>query len=403
MSRATPLISPEAIIRFAERLYDTYCDRWLAGNVDDFFPVYVRKDFPQVNSLSKPVLANGLERLRQHSKTQGELGYSIDWQRKLSRVHGNNELPRTITIESLPDLLKLARQRRRFEQAVRSVERIRAAEPELEHWLRTHFRRLPSPDRIESLLEVIAFTRQHPHSELLLRDVPIRGGTKFIEQNLPVLRQWLDLLLPPEQINSWTTSFASRYGFRETQPLREFCLLDPALSHELGRPDSHMSLPLHVLESLAVSNVTVIVVENRASFAALLESFPPLKTPLPRTMALWGCGDAVVELARLDWLEQNRLLYWGDIDLQGFQILSRFRSRFPATQSLLMEEAWLDRLANFTEPGKPTSEPAPHYLNAAERQTYERCRVHNLRLEQERLKPQLAAVIKQLILQPTPT
>jgi hypothetical protein len=49
----------------------------------------------------------------------------------------------------------------------------------------------------------------------------------------------------------------------------------------------------------------------------------------------------VQTLADVDWLQNKKLHYWGDIDTHGFAILNRFRTIFHQAQSFLMDRETL--------------------------------------------------------------
>jgi hypothetical protein len=56
-----------------------------------------------------------------------------------------------------------------------------------------------------------------------------------------------------------------------------------------------------------------------------------------------GGGGAVSLLLESRWLETCRIVYLGDIDVSGFEILSRLRAKFSDTQTVLMDGATLQR------------------------------------------------------------
>ncbi|MDR1077537.1 MAG: DUF2220 domain-containing protein, partial [Propionibacteriaceae bacterium] len=122
----------------------------------------------------------------------------------------------------------------------------------------------------------------------------------------------------------------------------------------------------------------VIVCENLASVVNL--------GPLPGCVAVHGLGHDVGELGPVPWIRSARVLYWGDLDSHGFRILAQARQTWPQTESILMDEATLDRFSWLAVP-----EPKPHrspigYLTAAERAALARLREGGLRLEQERVE-----------------
>jgi hypothetical protein len=61
----------------------------------------------------------------------------------------------------------------------------------------------------------------------------------------------------------------------------------------------------------------VLIVENKVNLLTLPR--------LPGTLAIGGLGNAVMLLRYCAWLGSVSITYWGDIDVQGFEILSRLR------------------------------------------------------------------------------
>jgi hypothetical protein len=60
------------------------------------------------------------------------------------------------------------------------------------------------------------------------------------------------------------------------------------------------------------------------------------------SMVLFGMGYGVIELARkAAWLHATEVIYWGDLDSNGFDILSQLRAELPGVRSMLMTpELW---------------------------------------------------------------
>ena len=74
---------------------------------------------------------------------------------------------------------------------------------------------------------------------------------------------------------------------------------------------------------------------------------------LPRyagSVGFFGSGFAVHLLAEVEWLHHCKIIYWGDIDAHGFQILSDLRGHFPHVHSVMMDQQTLAlqyQLVNF--------------------------------------------------------
>ena len=74
-----------------------------------------------------------------------------------------------------------------------------------------------------------------------------------------------------------------------------------------------LSIPLSQFEKLNLPLQKVIIVENKTSLYTTL-TLPNMKN----TLAIFGSGYAVLNLKNVKWFQQLELLYWGDIDAQGF-------------------------------------------------------------------------------------
>jgi hypothetical protein len=112
--------------------------------------------------------------------------------------------------------------------------------------------------------------------------------------------------------------------------------------------------------------------------------------PLPNSIALWGKGFDVSALSNAQWLRDSQLLYWGDLDIQGFQILSLLRRDFPTAQSLMMDRQTFELFRKFEVPGKPATLATLPHLTEWEADMADYLAIHNLRLEQEHISPQYA-------------
>jgi hypothetical protein len=105
---------------------------------------------------------------------------------------------------------------------------------------------------------------------------------------------------------------------------------------------------------------------------------------MPGVVAVHGRGYAVVQLDRVGWIRGAAILYWGDLDTHGFNILSRCRSRLPQTRSVLMDSVALGEFRELA-----VIEPAQAHgvtgLTSAESAAYREIEQGRLRLEQERI------------------
>jgi hypothetical protein len=382
------MVDPDEIRRKAENLYRGCLRAWLEGD-ETFFPrVVPARKTPDASDIAGAV--ESIRRLREGSKEALGYGYTVEWQEVRSRTFGRNTLPARILFETRDDFLRFVGKDKEFAAFREAVTRLRVELPELGPWVRFNVQRLiESAPELEGLLGVVRFLCEHPRPNLFPRELPVPVDTKFVERHKSVLGEWLDLVLPPHTIRADEEHFERRYGLRYAEPHLHVRLLDSELQRELGFPWPEFSLPLETLAGLPAPPRAVFIVENRVNLLTL--------PPLPRTLGLGALGKGVTLLRYLPWLGSVPVVYWGDLDVQGFEILSSLRAIFPETGSVLMDAQTLARWEYLCTCGNaPGLEGLPH-LTDSERAAYDRCRNKNLRLEQERLpKEAVLAAISRL-------
>ncbi len=237
---------------------------------------------------------------------------------------------------------------------------------------------------VDGLLNVVEYQKLHPRPGVFAREIPLSVDTKFIEQNAGILEPWLNIVLPPETIRADERHFERRFGLRYAEPQVLLRFLGPALQRSAGSPWRECSVPLHSLAESPIEAVTVIIVENKVNLLTL--------PPMPVAIAIGGLGNGIVDLTYVPWLANCAVWYWGDLDVEGFEILSRLRIRFPQTRSLLMDAATLERWKDsLTVPGSKRQPSVPPLLTDVEMAAFSLCVADNLRIEQERI-PQAAVI-----------
>jgi hypothetical protein len=107
--------------------------------------------------------------------------------------------------------------------------------------------------------------------------------------------------------------------------------------------------------------------------------------PLADTFAIFGGGFLIERLQAIRWLEDCLLLYWGDLDAQGFQILSLLRGLFPRTISVLMDAPILSAFREYAVRGIASAAASLPHLTREEHALFKCLTREQLRLEQERI------------------
>ncbi|WP_197319955.1 DUF3322 and DUF2220 domain-containing protein [Saccharomonospora sp. NB11] len=221
------------------------------------------------------------------------------------------------------------------------------------------------PNDVEVLLRVVAWLRQHPDvSTWTLRQLPIPGmHTKWLDSHGSLVRE--------------VSGRDVRAEVRPRLAVVHLTYVDPEYTASGRR--RHDAWTAGDLHDVAYPPRTVLVVENRDCRLW----FPPV----PDTIVVEGAGKAATSLlGNVPWLRAaDHVVYWGDIDADGYAILDRFRAALadptvaPPTSvtSILMDDTDLHRYAehgvNHDKAGRPltaSSEILPN-LTEAERLAYD--------------------------------
>jgi hypothetical protein len=371
------MISPEEIRAKAQRLYPRLLAAWATSAQAELFPFRLPANLTPIPR-DIPATIKAVDNLRSASKAVTSSGYTIHWKEVNSRDFGNNRFPEQLTIDSCEDLLTLAGKHKHFAVTCHVAQQIRAQLPGLNDWVIASIRRLADlADAVDGLLQVTRFFLANPWPDCYARQIPVAVDTKFVERNQAVLAEWLNELLPASAIQADESKFALRFGLRDGQPHVTVRTLDPTLQIELGLPFDEFSVPLRSLRQLAIRSAKVIVVENQLNLLTL--------PAIPRGIAIRGEGRAVTRLRALSWLAQNAVHYWGDIDVEGFQILSSLRTYVPHARSILMNTRVLQDNAERIVPGSGANANEPPLLDEKEITAFWQCQSNNHRLEQELL------------------
>jgi hypothetical protein len=377
------VITPGDIRQKATRLYLPFLRAWLQEEA--FFPL----DFP-IGKLPTDYLAlrKAVRDLQAQSKEQRGLGYTLEYQVQQKRASGTQTLPVRVVIETEQDFLRLIGRETEFGQFRQDVALIRAGLTELEAWMKRYPQRVIEQHEIwAGLLAVCRYFLEHPRPQMYTRELPISVHTKFIEQHRGIVRELLEQILPVEAIVAEAETFEQRFGLLEKEPLVRVRLLDGQLDKRYRLPIDELSIPASQFTALdLLRGQRCIVTENEMAFLTL----PPHR----ETFALFGGGFMVHNLARVPWLAECSIYYWGDLDTQGFQILSRLRSLYPHVTSVLMDWETFSTFADYCVESTPCSIQHLPHLTHEEHDLFVYLTEHNLRLEQERVSH--SYVVRQL-------
>lgn len=317
-----------------------------------------------------------LTELIAHSKEKKGYGYSIEYQKVKTRKHGEQDIPVSISFLTEQDYLKYIGKEQGTVGFRKDVERILSAFPELVEWVcRFPNKVLDNHELWGDLLKVCTYFRSNPKPQMFIRELPIQVDTKFIERNKGIIKEVLDIIIA-KSVNPDEMRFETHFNLRYDEPVVRFRVLDKAMSQMLFSGIDDLSVPINQFQEVEIPVEVVYIVENKMNML----TFPPIH----KSIVVWGHGFGVDLLKDVMWLRSKKIYYWGDLDTQGFQILSEFRTHFKQVQSFMMDRNTFD-LFYEGDKGTETNVEKDLCLTSEESEMFKYLKENNLRLEQEKI------------------
>ncbi|WP_113662373.1 Wadjet anti-phage system protein JetD domain-containing protein [Pedobacter nanyangensis] len=366
------MITVEEIRKKAARIYPDILRSSLL--CVESFPLNLRSD----KKLSKDFAAMSREiaHLMSEAKDRKGYGYNVISEKVKTRSHGFQDIPLSIRFDTLQDFLKFIGKVKEYEEFECACNLINSEIPELKEWtVKNPLKIVQNQNEWENLLKVCKwFLHNYRRGEFYIRELPIDIHTKFIEANTGVIKSLLEVLIP-DRIKHDERMFEKRFGLKYAEPRIRIRFLDERLFVEGRFKD--ISIPLHEFADADFDCRRIIITENKMNFLTL----PEMKD----AVAIWGGGFAVKNLKDIEWLKGKAILYWGDIDAQGFEILAQLRSYYPQTISVMMDKETFNRFAVYQAQGTKSNIILRQWLTDAEQELYNLVREKSLRLEQEKI------------------
>lgn len=341
------------------------CDKKASDTIAEY-----QKEFNDIRSLSKEVKG---------------YGYTIHWKTVKTKMLGTQGLPSKIKFETAEDFERFLQKVKEVDVFRKNVALIKGRFPKLQCWIEKYpLKVIDNSEYWSDILKVLDYFSKNPQPQLYIRELPIEVHTKFIEQHKALIGELLDIVIK-EYINTNEKEFEKRYNLRYDEPTVRMRLLDRTLAKKLFYGLDDITIPISLFLKLRIQISKVYIVENKVNFL----TFPLI----PNSIVIWGKGYGVASIKESELLKSTELIYWGDLDAQGFEILSQFRSYFGQVKSLLMDKATFDNYFE-KEYGIPSKINVKLNLTTEEEELYQYIKVNNYRLEQEKIPQRY--VIEQL-------
>ncbi|WP_111706560.1 Wadjet anti-phage system protein JetD domain-containing protein [Lutibacter citreus] len=369
------MISAKEIKIKAERKYKNF----LQSIVEkiEIFPLVILGDKKPGKSLSN--FKDEITNLIASSKEKKGFGYTITYEVRKTKLLGTQSFPSSIYFETKNDFIKFLKKEKEVDLFILLSKQTIEEFPESKPWIEKYPLKLVANISVwNNILKVCRFFKINPKPNLYIRELPIKVHTKFIENNKGIIKELLDIIIA-NSVNLFENDFEKRFSLKYSESLVRFKILDELISSEYFSGISDISIPVSQFSTLKIPVKRVIIVENKINLYTTL-TLPNQEN----TIAIFGKGFQVSNIKNIEWLNEVEILYWGDLDAQGFEILSQVRGYFPKTQSILMDENTFDK---FFENDLGTISKVSIELNLTEPELviYNKLKENNWRLEQEKI------------------
>jgi len=373
------MITPKEIKNKAEKKYISFLQELVVKK--PFAKLVIRGD-KSYNKSSLAEFEKEIQLINSQSKERKEFGYTLEFQKVKTKYIGTQDLPTLIYFDTEKDFLKFLGKEKEVELFGKSVKKIIEIFPELKEWIvKNPIKVIQSQAEWGGILNVCLYFRQNPKPNLYIRELPINVHTKFIERNQGVIKDLIDVLIS-EHINKDEKQFEKRFNLKYSEQQIRFKILDKEISQIYFSGLDDLAIPVSQFETLNLPINKVLVVENKTT---LYTTTTFLTLPkMEKTIAIFGGGYSVANLKNVNWFENIELIYWGDIDVQGFEILSQFRGYFQQTKSIFMDFVTFGKFFE-NDLGTLTNISTVLNLTVSEQELYNILKTNNWRLEQEKI------------------
>jgi len=127
------------------------------------------------------------------------------------------KIPAKIFFESFDNYLGFIKRKNDFQKILEAQNLLTSAFPKLIEWTKSNPIILLNNSMLwADVIKVCRFFVENmPPYEYYLRELPIEVHTKFIEDNVSIIKTILDLLLPSEKKNYSDNDFSARYFLKK--------------------------------------------------------------------------------------------------------------------------------------------------------------------------------------------
>jgi hypothetical protein len=227
-----------------------------------------------------------------------------------------------------------------------------------------------------NIARISSFIINNPQSNLYQRELPIAVPTKFLEKNITIITSFISNFIPLKNVDNkyQKLGLLDKSFLIKIRSTNNFKVFDS--QNNLSCTSETITLTPKEFEKFNHSSKTIFIVENETTFY----NFPIRKNEL----CLYSGGFSILSFKNNNYLRENSLFYFGDLDEHGFAIFSMFKDVYPNAKSIFMDMKTLMEFKKYRAEGKEYKGTLQN-LNNEEETCFKYLKETNSRLEQEKI------------------
>lgn len=348
------MITSNEIKRKAENKFTAYLKSLIAGKT--LFPLLIpsSKTFLLDNFKSSSAEINDLYK---NSKQARGFGYTVETEQVNTQRYGMQTKVKKIFFETETDFIRFIKKENEVRifktngaQIKNECLRLNRADIQSSFCLKhlSAVRAEQEPDYWKNIFSAAEWFVQNPHSQLFLREIPLNVHTKFIEGNWQRIFSVYCLIKKIPQPVVYEKNVYTIWQVKKSPALIRFRVSDSALHVSFAGETiftNDIRIPISDFAQLQFQNIEhIFVIENKMIYL----TFPKV----PKSIYIFGSGYAARILKQNKSLATKKIIYFGDLDEHGFEILSDVRKIFPHTISFCMDMQCYRSFSEFAVKGK---------------------------------------------------
>jgi hypothetical protein len=361
-----------------EKKYNKYLKDVIAGNVFEPIILYVKKN----ESKSYAEFQEWLSSLTVYQKKKNKKGWELTRWKPVSREQRklmNEQIwPQVIEVNTEEDFLLLIDKKAHASQFKIQLAILLGWNPGIREFL------LHRPERIlrlkdvwKDIFAVIDYLLLNDVSDHYKRSIPIPVHSKFLEMHESIVLELLHNLHPEKFLRG--KDLEAALSLKIKPYLFKMRWLDKKLADMNSSGMEVLAATTPYLQTVNWRISRIIFVENETNLYLLPH--------VPDTLAIFSSGKALHMLKEIGLFTNTAIMYWGDLDEDGYMMLNSMRKQYHHVNSLLMDEETVEH--HFSEIGQQPHKyknDYPDMLTETEGRAFEKMKAVNGRIEQERLQ-----------------